>query len=546
MSKEVRVVFQPSGRTVHVLPGTILLEAAARAGLIIETPCGGQGNCGKCVVRVVAGECSSGDTDIVQLDAAQIGEGYKLACRAGVEGEMVVEIPETSLLQAGQKILTDHLGSDAPTVTRGPAGVRFGLAYDIGTTTLVATLVDLGDGRDLAVASAVNPQVSAGDDVVSRIKKCRDEPNGLHELHEAVLGAVNDLAARCLADADLEINAVEKAAFAGNTTMQHIICGVDPSPLGELPFIPPIKGSVTKTAREFGLAVNPEATVYLFPAIGGFVGGDTVAGVLATDLQASESSALFVDVGTNGEMVLAHNGKLISTSVAAGPAFEGARIINGMRAVNGAIEKVVLSDDVHCNVIGNVKAVGLCGTGLLDAVAGLLRAGIVDSMGRVQLPDELPADLSDALRQRVVEQDGRCDFILVDAEGTASGEPLYLYQKDIRELQLANGAIRAGTNILMKTAGIEASDLGSVLLAGGFGNFVRRDNALRIGMLPPVPAERIRFVGNTASFGAKCVLLSDAAREIAGRLAELTEHVDLSLDPAFQQEFGEAMIFPES
>lgn len=611
MSNEIKVTFQPSGRTVYVLPGTILLEAAARAGYVVETPCGAVGKCGKCLVRVMDGQCGACANGDHGLSPADVEQGFRLACQCRVVSPLTVEVPETSLFQAGHKILESHAGEpvevspsvckrcvrvpppdrddersdgerlraaldcdplpltvlrQAPaalrdcafTVTATMAGRRvlrleagdtcarlFGLAYDIGTTTLVCTLVDLHTGHDLAVASRVNPQTSFGDDVVSRIKRCRDEAKGLGRLHAAILEAVNQLAGEAAAQAGVTGSEVALAVFAGNTTMQQILCGVDPRALGELPFVPAFREPVVAGAREFGLTVCPHAEVLVFPQIGGFVGGDTVAGIIATQLDRKERPALLVDVGTNGEIVLSHNGRLTATSVAAGPAFEGARIANGMRGTRGAIEKVVIDGDVQINVIGDTPAVGICGTGLVDATAYLLRCGVLDETGRILDPDELPPSLPETVRRRVISVDGDNAFVLADAEATADGKPLCLYQRDIRELQLANGAIRAGIQILLQMEGLSPDDLGEVLLAGAFGNFIRRRNARRIGMLPQIPRERIRFVGNTASFGAKRALLSTDQAAYAERVVRDTRHVDLSLRPDFQMEFSAAMLFPD-
>jgi uncharacterized 2Fe-2S/4Fe-4S cluster protein (DUF4445 family) len=291
--------------------------------------------------------------------------------------------------------------------------------------------------------------------------------------------------------------------------------------------------------------MHPEARVFVFPQIGGFVGGDTVAGIVATRLDRIGKPALLVDIGTNGEIALARDGHLIATSVAAGPAFEGARIINGMRATSGAIEKVTIDSDVRIHVIGEVKAAGLCGTGLIDAAAELLRHGVLDSTGRIVDPDEAPASLAPAVKARILSMLGENHFILATGEESATGEPLLLYQKDIRELQLANGAIRAGIRILLKQEGLTEADLHTVLLAGAFGNYIRKENALRIGMLPAIPPERIRFVGNAASFGAKRALLAEEEQVYAGEIIRKARHIDLSLDPAFMDEFSMAMMFPE-
>jgi uncharacterized 2Fe-2S/4Fe-4S cluster protein (DUF4445 family) len=612
MTKEVRVTFQPSGRSVFVLPGTVLLEAAARAGHIVETPCGGAGKCGKCLVRVTSGDCPPTPHEEQALGAAKIREGYRLACQCRVPKTLVVEIPESSLFQSGQKILADHAdealrvcpavskrfvtlsppsrddassdderlrkalgdvdmdlsvmralpqalrdGSFAVTATLidqrvvnveagDHAGRCFGVAFDIGTTTLVGTLVNLITGADLAVASMINPQTSFGDDVVSRIKRCREDADGLAQLQKAILKAVNSLIAQVAQKAGIDRRSVCDAVFAGNTTMQEILCGINPMSLGEIPFVPAFRRSLRLRAGDMGLDINPAAAVTVFPQIGGFVGGDTVAGIVATRLDRGTAPTLLVDVGTNGEIVLAYDGSLVATSVAAGPAFEGARIVNGMRAANGAIEKVVMDGDVQLNVIGNVKPAGICGTGLIDATAWLLRVGVLDTTGRVLPPDELPPGVPEAIRRRIVEDRGQFDFVLVDKARTATGEDIRLYQRDVRELQLANGAIRAGINILLQTEGLKASDLSAVLLAGAFGNFIRRNNARRIGMLPPLETSRIRFVGNTASFGAKRLLLCTEEREYAERVTLKTRHLDLSLSPEFQMEFSSAMIFPEA
>lgn len=611
MSREVRVTFQPSGRSVYVLPGTILIEAAARAGFVIETPCGGAGTCGKCLVKVVSGKCAECTGAEGCLSDEQLADGYRLACQCRVEDEVAVEIPELSLFQAAQKILISDTGEKLevdpavrkkfiaiPTLKHGDARSdlellvealgegkpsvaalrqlpgalreddfkvtatlcddriiqvqpgdtsheRYGIAFDIGTTTIVATVVDLNNGADLAVSSMMNPQTSFGDDVLSRIKKCREDTRGLEILQNTLVDAANKLVATAAHEAGIAAADIYMAVFAGNTTMQQVLCGVDPQALGELPFTPAFKQMMDLSAGDIGLMIYPGARVVVFPQIGGFVGGDTVAGIISTRLDQQSDPAVLVDVGTNGEIVLSHDGKLTATSVAAGPAFEGARIVNGMRAMQGAIEKVVFNSDIEFNVIGNMKPAGICGTGLIDLTAAMLRAGVLDSTGRILGPEELPPEVPEGIRNRVISDDGQFCFVLADGEASATGSRLCLYQKDIRELQLANGAIRAGIKILLNRAGLTPEDLGSVLLAGAFGNFIRRSNARRIGMLPQVSRSKIRFVGNTASFGAKMVLLSRAESEYAARVVDNTEHIDLSASPDFQMEFAAAMLFPE-
>jgi uncharacterized 2Fe-2S/4Fe-4S cluster protein (DUF4445 family) len=610
-TKELRVVFQPTGRTVYVLPGTPVIEAAGRAGIILQSPCGGKGTCGKCRVRLVdpVPESTAGAG---RLPEEQVKEGYRLACQVRVESNMVVEIPKESLFEASEKILTgdsgevtvlrpvvrkvffdlgapssEDAGSDTqrlqhtigdvdipfdvlkkiPTFLRANAWsgtavvighrlaglevgdtsqLAYGVAMDLGTTTVVATLFDLTSGEELALASTMNPQVSYGDDVISRISRVREDHGALANLQQVVIKAINGLLQTLTEKASVPLRQVYEITVAGNSTMQQILCGLDPSALGEVPFVQVFDAPLKIAAAELGITANAGAEVFVFPQIGGFVGGDTVAGILASVMDRAQDPVLLVDIGTNGEIVLAHNGRLQATSTAAGPAFEGARIVQGMRATAGAIEKIVLGDDVVLNVIGNAKPAGLCGTALIDAVAELLSQGLIDETGRIVEASEAPENTSNALRDRLIEMDGQVNFMLVSGDESSSGEPIYLWQKDVRELQLASGAIRAGINILLRRAGLEPDALGSVLLAGAFGNFIRRSNARRIGLLPQIPCDRIRFIGNAASLGAKFALLSASERERAGELRKMTEHVDLSLDAEFQMEFGMAMMFPEN
>jgi uncharacterized 2Fe-2S/4Fe-4S cluster protein (DUF4445 family) len=610
---EVPVVFQPSGRRVFVLPGTSLVEAAGRAGLILQTPCGGQGTCGKCRVRLVSGAATAPEPSGRALTRKAYAEGYRLACHTRVDGELVVEVPPESMFESRHQILVNDAGAkaklnpiirkthfDLPPASRedhrsdlerlraavGPVEIShdllralpgflrangwkgtavtahrarllalepgnttassFGVAFDIGTTTVVGTLIDLTTGREVAVASRLNPQISLGDDVLTRILHARQEPEGLTRLQSLILGAVREIIGETTGQAGVATGAVYEVVIAGNSTMQQILCGIDPSPLGEVPFVQAFESPLAFPARKLDLPVNPAAEVFVFSQIGGFVGGDTTAGMVAARLDRWHEPVLLVDIGTNGELVLATKDGLFAASTAAGPAFEGARIRQGMRATSGAIEKVLIQEgELLINVIGNARPTGLCGTALIDTVAELLRAGLVDSTGRIVDRSEAPAGTPPALLERLVEEGGETNFLLAPAGDTASGAPILLWQRDVRELQLAAGAIRAGINILLRRAGVAPEALGAVLLAGAFGNFIRRNNARRIGLLPQIPCSRIRFIGNAASLGAKLALLAEEERAYAEAMRKRTRHVDLSLDAEFQNEFSMAMLFPD-
>jgi uncharacterized 2Fe-2S/4Fe-4S cluster protein (DUF4445 family) len=611
LDRQVRVTFEPHGRAVHVLEGTTVVEAASRAGMTLETPCGGQGTCGKCRVRMLRGACKPHVADRDLFSPRELDAGWRLACQTRLCADSVIEVPAGSLFADGHQILTSSsagkadevlpavrkayvrlapptLGDEAPDLLRiqaslGPLHVDLsllrelggalratgfagtavladhrmigfesgdttarihGAAFDIGTTTIVGSLIDLATGDELAVESEINRQVRFGDDVVSRIRHAAREPDGLAELRGAVAETVEEILDRLCARALVRRDELYEVTFAGNTTMQHLLCGIDPAPLGTVPFVPVHGRGLMLSASELGVRIHPRGTAVVFPVIGGFVGGDTVAGMLATRLPEQPQPALMIDIGTNGEIVLAHEGKLWAASTAAGPAFEGARIACGMRATRGAIEKVVFDADVRVSTIGGTAAVGLCGSALVDAAAELLRAGIVTSEGRMLSPEELPAAMPPALSSRVrLGANGQPEFVLA---GGAGGNDVALTQRDLRELQLAAGAIRAGITILLKQAHLRVEDLKLVLIAGGFGSFIRRSNAQRIGLIPPgVDHRRILYVGNTSLAGAKWALISTNARKRAEELARLAHHVELSQDLDFQMEFVEAMIFPE-
>ncbi|MGQ9574809.1 MAG: ASKHA domain-containing protein [Thermoguttaceae bacterium] len=610
--RRVPVTFQPQGKTVEVPAGTRLAEAAGLAGILLEMPCGAEGTCGKCRLRLAEGAAEPTPAERHALSGAELDRGFRLACQSTISGPTTVEVPAASLGPAAVKILAELEAPggrplDPPVVKRyvelpvpdrtddeadlsrirralGPVRVELSLlrelpgrlrearfcgtavladqelidfepgntvsdccavALDLGTTTLAAVLVDMGTGQQLALQGRLNPQTAFGDDVLSRILHVERSAHGLQELQQAVAGAVDEMIGQLAQEAGVARQSIYEVTVSGNTTMQQLLAGIDPRWLGVVPFVPAAADPLRLQAAELGLRIHPRGRVYIQPVIGGFVGGDTVSGILATGLAECDGPALLVDIGTNGEIVLAAGGRLIAASTAAGPAFEGARITHGMRAGRGAIEKIAVDGRLRLTVIGNVLPVGLCGSALIDLAAELLRHGVVTSEGKLrpagQLPDELPADL----RQRIIRKDGTEAFLLVPQGQSGTGGPILLTQRDIRELQLAAGAMRAGIQVLLGRAGLKPSDLRTILVAGGFGNFIRRRNAQRIGLLPPeVPPERIRFQGNTSLAGARLVAVSRHARRLAEQLARQTEHVDLSREPGFRAAFAEAMVFP--
>jgi len=613
VEQQICITFQPSERNVFVLSGTKIIEAAARAGLTINTPCGGAGTCGKCKVRITTGAQEPSETDKHVFDGDQLQQGWRLACQTSIRTETVVYIPESSRLVSRHKIVVEskteepteilpsvrklYVELPAPTMEDNSADLLrleeaigvfkadlnqlrnlpkllrqynykgtavltdhnligfepgettnqcYGIAFDIGTTTIVGSLVNLCNGSELAITSQMNPQVSFGDDVLSRIQHSSSCPDCLDELHNSIKAAIAEIIDNLCQQADINREHIYEVAFAGNTTMEHLLCGIDPTPLGSVPFVPAHARGLILNANELGIPINHRGKVYVFPLIGGFVGGDTVAGVLATNLSGQQGNVLMIDIGTNGEIVLARDDQLWAASTAAGPAFEGARITYGMRATTGAIEKIVFEDDIRYSVIGNVPAVGICGSALIDLAAEMLKSGMITSTGQLLGPDQLPAQLPKAISQRVYENaDGQIEFLVSQANQGRKDLRVVLTQRDIRELQLAVGAIRAGVKIMLKKAGLEAEEINRVLIAGGFGSFIRRTNAQTVGLLPTeIDREKINYVGNASLAGAKWALLSSNARKHAEELARRTKHLELSLDTNFQMEFADAMIFP--
>lgn len=421
----------------------------------------------------------------------------------------------------------------------------YGVAFDVGTTTVAGLLVDLTTGEEKAITCRTNPQVVYGDDVVGRISYAQQHPHGLDELQGRIVSCLNDMVAELCHTAGIDPDCVYEVAVVGNTTMNHLLLHIDPTPIAQAPYTAVVRQAVNIKAARLGIQIHPNGNLYALPNIAGFVGSDTVGVVLATDMLNSDRMTLAIDIGTNGEIVMGTRQRLVSCSTAAGPAFEGARIQFGMRAAEGAIEKIVFNNDVEVNVIGNARPKGICGTALLDAVAEMLRVGILDETGRIQEPDNLPSSVPDALRRRIQPGPRGFDFVLIDGSASQTGRPILITQRDIRELQLAKGAISAGIEMLKKELGISNADIDAVLLAGAFGNFIRRSSARRVGLLPDVPIERIRFVGNAAGAGARMALVSRQCRLEAERISRFVQYLELAGRPDFQQQFSSCMLFPQ-
>ena len=464
--------------------GVTLLQAERTAGLNPNAPCGGNGTCGKCKVTTQAG------TEV-------------LACQTIVEADCVVTLPQAS----APRILTE-----SEDVSIRPEGTdRYCLAIDIGTTTVVAYLLSGQTGALLSQASTLNPQGQYGADVISRIQYALE--NGSEQISRCIRSALEGLTRQAAQAAGISPEDITCAAIVGNTAMHHLLLGIDPRPLITPPYMPREREARVLNARGL-LPIAGE--VRILPNIAGFVGGDTVGCMVATRFDRQEALTLLIDIGTNGEMVLGDRHRAIVCSTAAGPAFEGAKISCGMRGAEGAVDHVFLEGGRVCHhVIGDKPSIGLCGSGLLDLVAVLLETGDMDEMGRLE-------GGSYRLCQGVT-----------------------LTQKDVREVQLAKAAIRAGIELMARRLGVQIGDIRQVLLAGAFGNYLNPASACKIGMIPPVLMDRIRPIGNAAGAGAKLCSLAASEFDSARHLAASTEFLELAALPDFQDTYVDCLSFEE-
>ncbi|BER91503.1 ASKHA domain-containing protein [Atrimonas thermophila] len=414
--------------------------------------------------------------------------------------------------------------------SQGESGGFLGVAFDLGTTTLACELVDLESGTSLYRGAALNRQASFGADVLSRIEAIQRHPDNLVALQKAAISTMNQLIQEATEKAGRNFRDIFVVSVAGNTVMEHIFWGVSPVSIGVAPYVPVFVRSSVGLGEELGLLVHPKAQVYLFPSCAGYVGGDIVSGLTAFEIEESEETTLYVDIGTNGEIVLVHDGKIWCCGTAAGPAFEGAQIRQGMRATPGAVSSVSFrGGDLIWQTVGGEPPRGICGTGLIDALAMLLENGLLSPTGR------LLEAASHPLSERIEEEGGEKVFVL-------SREPrLVITQKDISQLQLAKAALQAGRTILLKEAGLREEDIQRVVLAGSFGSFINSHSAVKIGLIPP--AKRIESVGNACLAGAKEALLSERFRKRCEELARKAQYIELSGRSDFQDVFTHALFF---
>lgn len=464
--------------------------------------------------------------------------------KPNIQIELVRKLPQilrdsnfgVTVVYDGHRILNVEMGD-----TRA---YSYGVAIDIGTTTLVCYLMDLTTGRQIDTISDLNVQKAYGGDVISRIQYTTENQHGLSGLSRGITKQISELIKEVAYNNDISMDYIYNIVIAGNTIMGHLLLGITPQHIATTPFTPVITQSEIFLPHELGLKLGMASRIFILPHISGYVGADVVAGILASGMDRDPDLCLIIDIGTNGEMVLGNEEKMVCCSTAAGPAFEGANIRHGVGGVSGAINTIMLDGDkLKYTTIEDKAPIGICGSGIVDALAVLLDAGIVDETGRLLDADEIESGIGQKLTDRLTEVEGLSAFIIAHAHVSETGEAIVITQKDIREIQLAKAAIAAGVKVLIKKMGKNIDEVVRLYLAGGFGSYIDRRNAARIGLIPPELEQRIIAIGNGAGTGAMLSLLSSEHYSKTNDIRNMAEYVELSSTLEFQDEYVNSMYF---
>ena len=622
MEKRVSITFRPEGKTIEVKENTNLWEAATRAGIYINSVCGGDGICGKCRLILKKGEIDANPTTL--LTREEIKKGYILACQTRVKEDVVVEIPPESragtkkilvdvdaqrfrafhpslkekvsfaydplvqkmylellpptlqdsladhvrlyryiqrkkkipIMQTGLKVLqnlpiilrenqwriTVSLGLRGETMEviqiegGDTSDKNYAIAIDVGTSTVVAHLMNLKTSKTIDAEATYNSQRAYGEEVTRRIIYA--EQNGMDIMRQTISRDINNLITALVSRNNVKLNDVMAVICAGNTAMIHFLLGLDPSRIRKEPYIPACTSPPPLRAAEVAIKINPRGLLYCLPGIASWVGADITAGILATGLYQSSSLTMLIDVGTNGEIVIGNRDWMVCCSASAGPAFEGGGVRCGMRAAGGAIERVNISPEgkVSYATIGNTRPRGVCGSGLIDILAELFTSGLMDRSGKLTLGKD----------KKVRERKGEREFVLVPANEAATNQDIVISQADIDNLLRAKAAIFSAVDILINSLNLDFNEIETLYLAGGFGNYLDKKKALTLGLIPDLPFERIQFVGNTSVLGAKMALLSREALQTCQEIAHKMTYYDLITHPNYMDKFMAAKFLPHT
>ena len=531
-----RIDLEPIGRRIEIEPGVTLLGASQFAGVELVSICGGIGTCEGCRIRLVKGKLTPPTLEEQAVFSSEdLANGMRLACQAIPLSDCEIDIPPESLTTAQRLQVEDVYDASLVNDPR-PVAMGYGLAVDVGTTKLAVFLVELASGKTLVRAGAMNPQIAYGEDVISRIVYSNQNQDGAQVLQTRLVERLNEMVAGLCIQADIRPEEIVDSVVVGNTVMHHLFIGLPVKQLGEAPYLPAEVAAMSFPAASVGLRLGPGAKVYLPPNIAGYVGADHVSVHVSTEISRKPITSVVLDIGTNTEVSLVYKGQVFSCSCASGPAFEGAHIRDGMRAAPGAIERVFINDHtILVHTINNQPAVGICGSGILDAVAQLLVAGAIDETGNF-ISDHPLVRQSDTRRR---------ESLLVPAESTGHGRDVVVTRKDVNEIQLAKGAIRTGTELLLHDAGIHSDDIDEFVVAGAFGTYLDLESAIRVGMFPNLPRQRFKQVGNAAGAGARQMLVSLHRRHLAEEVARGVHYVELTSHPKFTETFVREILFDQ-
>jgi uncharacterized 2Fe-2S/4Fe-4S cluster protein (DUF4445 family) len=619
---EFEVRFDSHPEPIRVPAGTLLVDVAHRAGIEIQQPCGGQGRCGRCAVKVESGQVRR--RSVLRLSKSDVDDGYALACQTVVEGDAAITVPPPEAIL--RRLTTDHIAPEAaipegydasraqsiqrvaiqltpPSLddqtddwgrlgaafrratglerldasldqirqlgatlrssdwhvaltfdTGQDAGARLirlqpadeaadaplcGLAIDIGTTTVSVWLVDLLTGRVMWQGGEYNQQIARGEDVISRIIYAGKGDGGT-ELRGMVLETINGLIEAIREETEIATGDIVKATVSGNSTMMHLLMGIPAESIRLEPFITSVNHLPPLSAIDVGIAMNPAGIVDPLPGVASYVGADITAGVLSSELRSSSELTLFIDVGTNGEIVFGSSEWLVACACSAGPAFEGAGVVNGMRADTGAIEEVWIDGRTYepsCRVIGNVAPRGICGSGLISLVAEMFLTGLLDKGGNINETLSTP---------RVRRGLYGAEYVVAWAAESEDEEDIVIARTDIDNLLRAKAAIYAGFNVLADSVGVPLETAERVLIGGSFGKYINVEKAVDIGLLPDMPWERFHFLGNTSVKGAYWALIDSAARDEIAEIASAMTYIELSADNSFYEAFTSALFLPHT
>jgi len=583
--------------------GTSLLKIIQEKGIGMESPCTGTGTCGKCKIKILKGEINQlKEEEAFYLTKEEIKQGIRLACFVKPEGDLTVELLEDKnikhkILTEGympsisinpmihkktykltkpsleeelsyeeileqvlqQKIQTNnyellkllpeafaqgeftavYLGSGVIGIEAGNTMKEtYGIAVDIGTTTVVAALVDLINGEEIASASEINPQTEYGLDVLSRIAFVQNDPKGLGLLHRGIINCVNSLIMQLCNKNSIAADSIYEITIAANTTMMHLLLGVNTNSIGKAPYTPVFKRAQSISAVALGINISTFGRVYCMPAVSSYIGGDITAGILVSRLQETNKNVLFIDIGTNGEIVLSKSGQLSSCSCAAGPALEGMNISCGMRAAEGAIEGIKIHEDkISLKVIDDKIPVGICGSGILECISEISRVGLIEKTGRIKKKEGVK-ESKPGLEHLIIEENGKRKIHI-----TIGAKEIYITQKDIRQVQLAKGAISSGFYALLDLMQMDMLDLQEVIIAGQFGKHLNVDSLIGVGIIPEALRNKITYVGNSSKSGAVMCLLSQQAREDIEKLAKAVNYFELSTMEGYEKLFTKCLSF---